>query len=645
MSFPFARNPKLTIFVKEKAMPTKSGMGLNTGLYEAGDLNLACKARDLRVHQLVSRQAEATPRALALSACSSALTYNELECRSNRLAHHLRGLGVGPDILVGLCVERSPMMVVGALAIMKAGGAYLPIDPSYPQERTALMLEDARPRVVLTQASMVPRLSGNGADIVVIDSESPQIAQQSSSAPHDLGDGANLAYLIYTSGSTGQPKGVQISHTSLLNLIFWHHSAFKVTSADRATQMASPSFDAAVWEVWPYLTAGASIYFPGEPVRSQPELLRNWLVEKEISISFVPTPVAERMLYLEWPSKIALRILLTGADTLHRYPPTDLPFLLVNNYGPTECTVVATSGAVPSNQSSDLPSIGFPIANTQIYILDGEMRQVPTGSSGELHIGGTGLARGYLNRPDLSSQKFVPNPFSDVPGDRLYKTGDLARYLPDGKIAFLGRVDDQVKIRGYRVELSEITNVLNRHPAVRENIVIAREESVGEKRIVAYIVPFAGANPTNNELRQHLGQELPEYMLPAVFVTMDSLPLGTNGKVDRSVLPVPTDENIIRDEKFVAPRTPTEQRIASIVATLLGLKRIGVNDNFFLLGGNSLLATQVIARLREAFDVEVSLLTLFDHPTVAGIASEVEQLIFARVEALSEEEVQRLVAE
>lgn len=618
---------------------------LNTGLDDAGGLNETCKTRDLRTHQLVSRKAEATPRALALAACSSTLTYIELECQSNRLAHYLRGLGVGPDILVGLCVERSPLMVVGALAIMKAGGAYLPIDPSYPQDRTAFMLEDARPRVVLTQASMVQRLSGNGADIVIIDSESPQIAQQSSSAPHDLGDGTNLAYVIYTSGSTGQPKGVQISHNSLLNLIFWHHTAFKVTSADRATQMASPSFDAAVWEVWPYLTAGASIYFPGEPVRSQPELLRNWLVEKEISISFVPTPVAERMLYLEWPSKIALRILLTGADTLHHYPRANLPFLLVNNYGPTECTVVATSGIVSSNNRSDLPSIGWPIANTQIYILDREMRQVRTGSSGELHIGGAGLARGYLGRPDLSSQKFVPNPFSDVPGDRLYKTGDLARYLSDGQIAFLGRVDDQVKIRGYRVELSEITNVLNRHPAVRENVVIAREETVGEKRIVAYIVPFAGANPTNNELRQHLGQELPEYMLPAVCVTMDSLPLGINGKVDRSALPVPTDENIIRDETFVSPRTPTEERIASIVATLLGLDRIGVNDNFFLLGGNSLLATQVIARLRDAFDVEVSLLTVFDHPTVVGIAGEVEQLIFAKVETLTEDEVHRLVAE
>jgi len=603
------------------------------------------RSASMRVHQLVSAQAGATPTATALKSCSTTLTYRELEEGSNRLAHHLRSLRVGPDVLVGVCLERSPMMVVAELAILKAGGAYLPIDPTYPVDRIAFILSDARPRVVLTQSAMVRRLMGGDADIIALDHQPEELLLQPPTMPEQQGHPNDLAYVIYTSGSTGQPKGVEITHRSLLNLIAWHHSAFQVTAADIATQMASPGFDAAVWEVWPYLTAGASLYFPADAVRSQPELLSNWLLDQHVTISFVPTPVAERLLDLEWPSNTALRFLLTGADTLHHYPPSGLPFQLVNNYGPTESTVVSTSGPVMSSTRSDLPSIGRPIRNTQIYVLDSEMRRVPTGSTGELYIGGAGLARGYRNRPDLTSERFVPNPFSDVPGDRLYKTGDLARYLPDGQIAFFGRVDDQVKIRGFRVELGEITNALNRNPAIRENVVIAREDKPGQKRLVAYVVPRAENGVTNGELRHFLGQDLPEYMLPAAFVKLHSLPIGPNGKVDRSALPVPTDDNIIRDENFVSPRTPTEEQIAVVISELLGLERIGVDDNFFLLGGNSLLATQVIARVRDSFDVEVTLLTVFDNPTVAGIAAAVEQLVMERVEALSEEEADRLVTE
>jgi amino acid adenylation domain-containing protein len=600
--------------------------------------------KGLRVHQLVSRQAEAAPQALALAACAGTMTYAELESRSNRLAHYLLASGVGPDVLVGLFVERSPMMAVGALAILKAGGAYIPLDTFYPLERIAFMLNDAAPRVVITQAHLQHRLVSRGPDILVLDPEPQNVAAQSSSAPAPFGNLDSLAYVIYTSGSTGQPKGVQIPHGGLLNLIFWHQRAFGITCADRSTQLTSPGFDAAVWELWPYLTAGASVHFAPESVRTQPEKLSTWLLEHQISISFVPTVMAERLLQLDWPADTTLRLLLTGADALRCYPPASLPFVFVNNYGPTECTVVATSGTVQNhNRSSRLPPIGRPIANTQVYILDDHLHPVPLGSPGELHIAGAGLARGYLNRPDLTREKFVSNPFSDVPESRLYKTGDLARLLPDSQIEFLGRVDDQVKILGHRVELNEVISVLSRHPSVQESTVVASQDRTGDKRLVAYIVARTSPAPTVAELRDFLRQELPDFMLPAVFVRLEALPMSANGKVDRSALPAPDFNNVICDEAFVEPGTPTEQRVAAIVAKLLGLESIGINDNFFLLGGNSLLGTQVIAQLRSNFDVDLTLLSLFDHPTVAGIAVAVEQSINDKLENMSEEEAQRLL--
>lgn len=601
---------------------------------------------DLRVHELVSRHAEATPDALAVAKDAELLTYRELEQRSNRMARHLRALGVGPDVLVGLCVDRSPLMVVGALAILKAGGAYVPMDPSYPQERITFMLDDARPRVLVTQASFVQQLSAHGPEIVVLDREGPQIVNQSPGPLVDAGSTNDLAYVIYTSGSTGQPKGVEITHAGLLNLVFWHLQAFDIKPSDRASQVASLGFDAAVWEIWPYLVAGASVHFADEMTRSQPESLRDWMVTERITTSFVPTPLAERMIHLSWPPTAALRLLLTGADTLHHYPPDGLPFLLVNNYGPTECTVVATSGPVLHNDRPEkLPPIGRPIANTQIYILDDELHAKAIGAPGELYIGGAGLARGYLNQPELTREKFVPNPFNGTAGARLYRTGDLARYLPDGQIIFLGRVDEQVKVRGFRIEPNEVVRVLNLHPAIRASAVVAREDTPGEKRLVAYIVPVPGTFVTNSDLRDFLIKEVPAFMLPAVFVQLDSLPLSPSGKVDRSALPAPNDQNIARECEFITPRTPTEERVAAILARLLDLERVGVNDNFFLLGGNSLLGTQVIAHVRDSFDVELTLLSLFDHPTVAGIAAEVEQLILTKLDAMSEEEVQRLVAE
>ncbi len=454
-----------------------------------------------------------------------------------------------------------------------------------------------------------------------------------------------MAYLIYTSGSTGQPKGVEVTHGGLLNLVRWHQRAFRVTPADRASQLSALGFDAAVWELWPYLAAGASIHLPDGVTTDQPEAIRDWIVSQGITISFLATPLAERLMTLEWPAKTSLRTMLTGADTLHHYPPRKLRFQLVNNYGPTECTVVATSGTVLPNEHPDrLPTIGRPIDNLQIHILNENMQQVPDGEAGEIYIGGPSVARGYRNRPDLTAERFILDPFSPEMGARLYKTGDLARYLPDGQIAFLGRVDEQIKIRGFRIEPAEIVKVLDEHPAVQSSIVVAREVAPGDKRLVAYFVPAPRAQSTHTEMRNFLAGRLPEYLVPATFVKLQAMPLNPSGKVDRAALPAPNAENTLRDNVFVAPRNPIEERLAAILAPLLGLDKVSMEDNFFLLGGHSLLGTQLIARVRDAFGIELTLRTLFDAPTVARLSAQVEMLLVAKLEAMSEAEAQRLLA-
>jgi amino acid adenylation domain-containing protein len=592
------------------------------------------------VHHLVAARAAESPGAAAVVAADRVLTYKELDSRANQLAHELRALGVGPEVVVGLCVKSSPEMVVGALAILKAGGAYLPLDPAYPADRLSFILNDAHCPLMVTTNCVRDRLALSVQRLVTVDLSGPQ----SSTPPATNYHADNLAYVIYTSGSTGQPKGVEITHAGLLNLVFWHRDAFEVTPADRATQIAAVGFDAAVWELWPYLTAGASIYLPHEAIRNEPEALRDWLLSQEITITFVPTPMAERVMALPWPAQVPLQAMLTGGDILHSYPSPRLPFLLVNNYGPTESTVVATSGAVlPEERQEQPPSIGRPIDNTCIYILDDQSREVPIGTAGELHIGGAGLARGYRNRPELTAAKFVPNPFSAEPGARLYKTGDLARCLPDGQIAFLGRIDDQLKIRGFRIEPNEIITVLNEHPDVLESVVVARDIAGGDKRLVAYLVPAAGSRPTHSALQSFLLARLPQYMVPAIFVRLDALPLNPNGKIDRTVLPAPNAANTLRDHDVLGPRTPVEQRVMGILAPLLGLEQVSVEDNFFLLGGHSLLGTQLIGRIRDTFGVELSLRSLFDAPTVAKLTTEIERLLIEKLESMTEDEAQRLL--
>ena len=598
------------------------------------------------VPQLVAAQAAAVPDALAVMQGKLSLTYRELDQRANQLAHFLQSLGVGPDVVVGLYLDRSLAVIVGALAILKAGGAYLPLDPSYPKERLMVMLKDAKTPILVTGQCMADALPEHPEHVVTLDPEGRLPVTQSSEPPIARARGENLAYVIYTSGSTGQPKGVEITHGGLLNLVSWHQRAFRITPDDRASQLSALGFDAAVWELWPYLTAGASLHLADGVAANDPEAVRDWLVLQKITICFLPTPLAERVMTLEWPTKARLRVMLTGADTLHHYPPRKLPFQLVNNYGPTECTVVATSGTVlPNEHLGCLPSIGGPIDNVQVHILNENMRQAPKGESGEIYIGGAGVARGYRNRPDLTAERFVPDPFSSEAGARLFRTGDLGHYLPDGQVAFLGRVDEQVKIRGFRIEPAEIVKVLDEHPAVQASAVVAREVEPGDKRLVAYFVPAAKTQPTHTELRNFIAARLPEYMLPATFVKLEALPLNPSGKVDRSALPAPNAENMLRDSCFVAPRTPIEERLAATLALLLDLDRVSVEDNFFLLGGHSLLGTQLIARIRDTFGVELSLRSLFDFPTISELSGQIEMLLLTKLQAMSEEEAQLLANE
>jgi amino acid adenylation domain-containing protein len=588
---------------------------------------------DKCIHQLFEEQVERTPNAVAVvfenvqTRHVASLTYNELNSRANQLAHYLRTLGVGANQLVGICVERSLEMVVGLLGILKAGGAYLPLDPEYPTERLHFILRDAQVQVLLTQHSLIEKLPVNQATQVFLDTDAQAISLSSQKNLITANKASNLAYVIYTSGSTGQPKGVLVTHDALLNLVFWHQRTFEITALDKATQVASTAFDAAVWELWPYLSAGASIYLVKPGIIASPVDLQDWLQSQNITISFLPTPVAEQLLSLEWKENTALRTLLTGGDKLHRYPSSLLPFQVVNNYGPTENTVVTTSGIVVCDGSDHniSPPIGRPIANTQIYILDEYLQPVPVGVPGELHIGGASLAQGYLNRSELTQEKFIPNPFEEAEGSKLYKTGDLGRYLPDGNIEYLGRIDNQVKIRGFRIELGEIEALLNQNSDVQASCVIAREDIPTEKRLVAYVAPHQHSTFAINELRHYLKAKLPSYMMPQAFVILESMPLTPNGKVDRRALPASDLHHELKD-KYVAPRTPVEELLAQIWATVLKVEQVGIYDNFFELGGHSLLATQLVSRIRSNFQVELPLRELFATATVAELAQSIQEL-------------------
>lgn len=595
-----------------------------------------------RIERLVKAAATRWPGAPAVSDPRRVLSYGQLDGHAEDLARTLRFRGVESGDLVGLCVERSVELVVGALGILKTGAAYVALDPSYPQERLTFMLRDAEAQVLVGSSATPTPLRSQAAFVEVDLAQSTPPAAGDATAP-TAGEN-DAAYVIYTSGSTGVPKGVLVEHKNLMNLIRWHQRAFALTPADRGTQIASPGFDASVWEIWPYLSMGASIHIPPDEIRTDAGALRDWLLAQEITVSFVPTALAEAVMAVPWPSEAPLRSLLTGGDLLLRPPPPGLPFELVNNYGVTEATVVSTSGVIPpAGGNGAKPSLGRPITGVRVHVVDADLRPVEPGQPGEILLGGISIARGYLNRPDLTEERFVPDHLSGVAGEVLYRTGDLARWRADDELEFLGRVDDQVTIRGVRIEPGEIAAVLNSHPAVRSSVVLT-DGATCNPRLIAYVVPALADLPDAGDLRNHLHRYLPEAMVPTSFVWRDELPLTANGKIDRAALSAAL---VVRtsDHPPAAPRTETERTVAAIAAELLELDAVGIDEDFFLIGGHSLLAAQLHARLSDFFGVELSLRALFDHPTVAGLADEVERAIVAEISSLTDAEAEQLLSE
>lgn len=616
------------------------------------------------VHNLFEAQAERSPNATAVVVSSAdsdcgedeRLTYRELNRRANQLAHHLKSLGVGAEVPVAVCIERSLGMVIAILGILKAGGAYVPLDSAYPKERLAFMLEDAQVPVLLTEQRLVEGLPEHGAHVVCLDTGWEAVARVSEENPASGATVENPAYVIYTSGSTGKPKGVQVPHRALVNFLNSMRRQPGLTNHDTLLAVTTLSFDIAALEIFLPLVTGACAIILSREVAADGVRLSKELT-KYVATTMQATPVTWRMLVeAGWQGSDGLKV-LCGGEALPRELAAQLLARcssLWNLYGPTEttiwsviCQVVKRDGPTP---------IGQPIANTQIYILDPLLQPRPIGIPGQLYIGGAGLARGYLNRPDLTGEKFVPNPFSGEPGARLYHTGDLARYLPDGNIEFLGRTDHQVKVRGFRIELGEIEAVLTANPGVRETVAIVREDEPGKKHLVAYVVARDEFALTTSDLRGYLKDKLPEYMIPSAFMMLDALPLTANGKVDGKALPALDQTRPELKEGFVAPRNSAEQTIAEIWAQVLEVDRVGVYDNFFDLGGHSLLATQVMSRLREAFHIEIPLRALFENPTVVELAVQIQAQVkklapqkvgdlLVELELLSDEEAERLLAQ
>jgi amino acid adenylation domain-containing protein len=570
---------------------------------------------------LIEQVAAVSPGNLAVCGPDGSLTYGELSLRSERMAQRLRRVGVKPGDLVGLCLQRSASLVVASLAIFKAGCAYVAIDPGYPHERVRWMLDDSGAGVVASDASTADMLHSHGDRSTVVVARGGELQDDSfpdsrKSLPRPPLP-TDPAYVVYTSGSTGRPKGVLVEHASLVNLVEWHRDAFALSASDRCTQIASPGFDASVWEIWPCLASGASLHVVPEDLRGDPVGLRNWLVAESITITFLPTALAEAVMGLAWPEDGALRYLLTGGDALTRRPPSGLGFTVVNNYGLSETAVVTTSGVVAPGDEG-LPSIGRPITGVEVEVVDEQLGPVLPGVPGELVVEGVSVGRGYLNRTELTAERFLGSRQG-----RRYRTGDRVRLRPDGELEFLGRTDDQLSIRGFRVEPGEVVAALNAHPAIRASAIVGEGCSSADRQLVAYIVASGSNRPHNDELSEFLAGLLPKYLLPSKYVWLDRLPLTSHGKIDRDALPIPV-EPAGTEPPESRPRTPTEATIASVVAELLDITEIGMNQNFFLLGGHSMLGAQLIVRLEDLFGVEITLRYLFDHPTLAEIAAHVE---------------------
>jgi amino acid adenylation domain-containing protein len=573
------------------------------------------------IHQLIEAQVERTPDAVAVQFEDDWLTYRELNRRANQLAHHLRCRKVGPEVLVGLCVRRSLDMVVGLLGILKAGGAYVPLDPSYPMERLAFLIEDAQADVLITHERLRFSLPEQTPDVIRLDTDWPLIGMENSENLQSASSLDNLAYVIHTSGSTGKPKGVQVLHRGLVNLLLSMRATPGLNSDDVLLAVTTLAFDIAALELFLPLIVGARLV-----VASREEAMDGVRLAKKLADSgatvMQATPATWRLLVQSgWRAGRPFRKAFCGGEALPRKLANDLldrGVSLWNLYGPTETTIWSTVYEVVSREGT--VSIGRPVANTEVYVLDADLRPVPSGEPGELHLGGMGLASGYLNQPEQTAARFIPNPISGHPGDRLYKTGDLVRFIPDGNLEYLGRIDHQVKIRGYRIECGEIEAVMTQFPGVREAVVMAREDAPGDKRLVAYFVADPQAKFALLALRAFLKEKLPEYMVPSAFVVLAAFPLTANGKVDRRALPVPANERPELAAAMVPPRDECEARLSKLFECLLGVQPIGVKDNFFELGGDSLLAAHLMSQIRESFGQNLPLTVLVQEATVEHLA-------------------------
>jgi amino acid adenylation domain-containing protein len=586
--------------------------------------------QDGRIHQLFEAQAAKTPDAVALVFEGAQLTYAELDQRANQLAHLLQSLGVGPEVIVGVAMERSPEMVIAVYGILKAGGAYVPLEPTLPAERLAFMLTDTQAPIVLTQETVQPKLLPTAAHVICLDSDWADVASYPTFAPDCPATESNLAYVIYTSGSTGKPKGVMNEHRGVRNRLLWGQEQYPLTADDCHVQKTPFGFDVSVPELfWP-LMVGARLVIARPEGHKDASYLANLIEQERVTtIHFVPSMLQQFVESTAPQGCRSLKRVFCSGEALaldlqdRFFEKFDAE--LYNLYGPTEAAVEVSYWQCLKDSALRSVPIGRPIANTQLYILDKKMRPAPVGLAGELHIGGANVARGYLNRPDLTAEKFIPDPFTDKPGARLYKTGDLARFLPDGNIEYLGRIDFQVKVRGFRIEPGEIETILTQHAAVRESVVVVREDVPGDKRLVAYLVTSPERPPTVTELRQFLKQKLPDYMIPTAFVFLETLPLTASGKTNRQALPAPDGIRPALSGEFVAPRTALETQLAGIWARLLRVERVGLHDNFFELGGHSLLAAQLTAAIETDLGVIISLRTLFEAPTVAELASLIDR--------------------
>ncbi|MVO98337.1 amino acid adenylation domain-containing protein [Paenibacillus sp. N10] len=567
------------------------------------------------VQHLFEEQTARTPHAPAIADRKRQVTYRELNEKANQLARILRAKGIGVGDIVGLLLAPSADMMLGMMAVLKAGGAFLPIDPDYPDERLAYMLEDSGAQVVLTQQAFTGRTTGR--KMLCLDDEKLFTGETSDLALESSAD--DLAYVIYTSGSTGRPKGVMIEHRSLVNLSYWHNRAFGVTTADNSIKYAGFGFDASVWEVFPYLLAGACIHIVPSEIRLDAKKLDDFFRENGITIAFLPTLMCEQFMDLPDREQTPLRILLTGGDRLKRYKPGN--YKLFNNYGPTENTVVTTFTEIKPD-TGGIP-IGRPIDNAKVYILDANFQLLPPGLPGQICVAGAGLARGYLGRPELTGEKFIPHPFAT--GERLYLTGDLGRWLQDGTLEYLGRQDDQVKVRGYRIEPGEIETLLRRNEDIREAVIRIREDENGQNMVCAY---YTGPDHLSAaKLRDHLSGQLPAYMIPAYFVRLEQLPVTANGKLDTKALPDPK-AHVHTGKEYVAPQGEIENTLVRIWAEVLAVSedRVGTKDTFFDLGGNSFQLVQVVNMLKETFGHDIPVPVMFQYTTVSALGGYLQSM-------------------